>query len=488
MGLYNYSIKQIETMLHKKEISAEELATISFDQIDKVDDDVNAFLTLNKEETLKKAKEIDEKQAFDKKLSAIPGAIKDNIVTKGIRTTCGSKILENFDDPLYDATVTEKLANENALMIGKVNLDEFAMGSSTETSAYKKTTNPWNYDYVPGGSSGGSAAAVSAGEVMFSLGTDTGGSVRQPAAFCGLVGMKPTYGLVSRYGVVAFAPSLDQVGPLTRTVEDNARILEVIAGHDANDSTSSRNAIPSYTDALTEDIKGLKIAVPKQFLGEGVSEEVKESVENALQMFELLGATWEEVSLPHLAYADATYYLIANGEASSSLARFDGVRFGKRADNASDMIDMFKQSRGEGFGEEVKRRILMGTTVLSGEFNQTYFRKAQQVRTLIRNDFSAAFEHYDLVIGPTTPTGAFKIGEKVQDPLTMYMSDMLTVPANLAGLPALSVPSGYTEDGLPLGLQIIGKHFDEQTVYRAAYAYEQATNHHKKRPERGGAD
>src|SRR5690625_2464694 len=379
MGLYNYSIKQIETMLHKKEISAEELATISFDQIDKVDDKVNACITLNKETTLKKAKEIDEKQAIDKKLSDIRGAIKDNIVTKGIRTTCGSKILENFDDPLYDATVTEKLANENALMIGKVNLDEFAMGSSTETSAYKKTTNPWNYDYVPGGSSGGSAAAVSAGEVMFSLGTDTGGSVRQPAAFCGLVGMKPTYGLVSRYGVVAFAPSLDQVGPLTRTVEDNARILEVIAGHDANDSTSSRNAIPSYTDALTEDIKGLKIAVPKQFLGEGVSEEVKESVENALQMFELLGATWEEVSLPHLAYADATYYLIANGEASSSLARFDGVRFGKRADNASDMIDMFKQSRGEGFGEEVKRRILMGTTVLSGEFNQTYFRKAQQV-------------------------------------------------------------------------------------------------------------
>src|SRR5690625_3929243 len=379
MGLYNYSIKQIEKMLHKKEISAEELATISFDQIDKVDDDVNAFLTLNKEETLKKAKEIDEKQAFDKKLSAIPGAIKDNIVTKGIRTTCGSKILENFDDPLYDATVTERLANENALMIGKVNLDEFAMGSSTETSAYKKTTNPWNPEYVPGGSSGGSAAAVSAGEVMFSLGTDTGGSVRQPASFCGIVGMKPTYGLVSRYGVVAFAPSLDQVGPLTRTVEDNARVLEVIAGHDANDSTSSKKAVPSYTDALIEDIKDLKIAVPKQFLGEGVAEEVKESVGNALQMFELLGATWEEVSLPHLSYADATYYLIANGEASSSLARFDGVRFGKRADNASDMIDMLKQSRSEGFGEEVKRRILMGTTVLSGEFNQTYFRKAQQV-------------------------------------------------------------------------------------------------------------
>src|SRR5690625_988650 len=379
MGLYNYTIKQVEKMLHKKEISAVEIAEQSFDQIKAVDDEVKAFLILNEENVMQKAKQLDEQQTYDKKLAAIPGAIKDNIVTKGIRTTCASKMLENFNDPLYDATVTEKLANEDSLMIGKVNMDEFAMGSSTETSGFQLTKNPWNLERVPGGSSGGSAAAVAAGEVMYSLGTDTGGSIRQPAAFCGIVGMKPTYGLVSRYGVVAFAPSLDQVGPLTRTVEDNARILEVIAGHDANDSTSSRNAIPSYTDALTEDIKGLKIAVPKQFLGEGVSEEVKESVENALQMFELLGATWEEVSLPHLAYADATYYLIANGEASSSLARFDGVRFGKRADNASDMIDMFKQSRGEGFGEEVKRRILMGTTVLSGEFNQTYFRKAQQV-------------------------------------------------------------------------------------------------------------
>src|SRR5690625_2862751 len=432
MGLYNYSIKQIETMLHKKEISAEELATISFDQIDKVDDKVNACITLNKETTLKKAKEIDEKQAIDKKLSDIRGAIKDNIVTKGIRTTCGSKILENFDDPLYDATVTEKLANENALMIGKVNLDEFAMGSSTETSAYKKTTNPWNYDYVPGGSSGGSAAAVSAGEVMFSLGTDTGGSVRQPASFCGIVGMKPTYGLVSRYGVVAFAPSLDQVGPLTRTVEDNAHVLSVIAGHDEKDSTSKRQSIPNYAEALVEDVKGLKIAVPKEFFGEGVAPEVKESVMNALKMYELLGATWEEVSLPHLAYADAAYYLISSGEGSSSLARFDGIRYGNRSDKADNMIDMFKLSRSEGFGEEVKRRILLGTTVLSGEYNEKYFRKAQKIRTLIANDFKAAFEHYDVIMGPTTPTPAFEFGAK-GDPLTMYMRDRKSVVQGKSG-------------------------------------------------------
>lgn len=490
MALYNYTIKQVEKMLQNKEISASELADLSFEQIRAVDGDVKAFLTLNEENTKAKAKQLDDANTYDKKLSAIPGAIKDNIVTKGIRTTCASKMLANFDDPLYDATVTEKLADEDALMIGKTNLDEFAMGSSTETSSFQKTMNPWNTDYVPGGSSGGSAAAVAAGEVMFSLGTDTGGSIRQPAAFCGVVGMKPTYGTVSRYGLVAFAPSLDSVGPITRTVEDNARVLEVIAGHDANDSTSYSETVPTFTAALTEEIKGLKIAVPKQFLGEGVAEEVRESVMNALKMYELLGATWEEVSMPHLPYADAAYYLIANGEASSSLARYDGVRFGERADNAEDLIDMFKQSRAEGFGEEVKRRILMGTTILSGrdQFNEKYFRKAQKVRTLISNDFKVAFEQYDIIVGPTTPTAAFKFGEKVQDPLTMYMSDMLTVPANLAGLPAITVPCGYTEAGLPLGLQIIGKHFAEQTIYQAAYAFEQATNHHKKRPNIGGAN
>lgn len=488
MALYNYTIEQVEKMLHKKEISAEELAKMSFEQIKAVDGDIKAFLTLNEENVLAKAKKIDDEKTYDKKLSAIPGAIKDNIVTNGIKTTCASKMLADFD-PLYDATVTEKLANADSLMIGKLNMDEFAMGSTTETSSFQKTYNPWNTDYVPGGSSGGSAAAVAAGEVMFSLGTDTGGSIRQPASFCGIVGMKPTYGLVSRYGLVSFAPSFDQVGPLTRTVADNARVLEVIAGHDPQDSTSSKEQVPSYIDALVEDVKGLKIAVPKQFLGEGVSEEVKESIMNALQMYELLGATWEEVSLPHLPYADAAYYLIANGEASSSLARYDGVRYGKRSDNTTDMIDMLKESRGQGFGEEVKRRILLGTTVLSGHnnYNEAYFQKAQKVRTLICNDFQAAFEHYDIIVGPTTPTPAFKIGG-IQDPLTMYMNDMLTVPANLAGLPSLSVPSGYTEEGLPLGMQIIGKHFDETTVYRAAYAYEKATNHHKKRPNIGGAN
>lgn len=487
MGLYNYTIKQVEKMLHKKEISATEIAQQSFDQIKTVDDEIKAFLTLNEENVMEKAKQIDKQQDFDKKLTAIPGAIKDNIVTKGIRTTCSSKMLENFNDPLYDATVIEKLANENGLMIGKVNMDEFAMGSSTETSSFQQTKNPWDFERVPGGSSGGSAAAVAAGEVMFSLGTDTGGSIRQPASFCGIVGMKPTYGLVSRYGVVAFAPSLDQAGPMTRTVEDNAHVLNVIAGHDEKDSTSSKQPTIDYTEALVEDVKGLKIAVPKEFLGEGVAPEVKESVMNALKMYELLGATWEEVSLPHLAYADAVYYIIATGEASSSLARFDGIRYGNRSDKAENMIDMFKQSRAEGFGEEVKRRILLGTTVLSGDFNEKYFRKAQKVRTLIGNDFKAAFEHYDVIMGPTTPTAAFPFGAK-GDPLTMYMSDMLTVPVNLAGVPAISVPNGYTEEGLPLGLQIIGKHFDEQTIYRAAYTYEQATNHHKKRPDLGGAE
>lgn len=489
VSLHNYTIKQVEQMLQNEEISATELAQLSLDQIKAVDGDVQAFLQVSEEIALEKAAKIDETKAYDKKLNAIPAGIKDNIAMNGLNLTCASKMLENFD-PLYDATVIQKLSTEDALFMGKLNMDEFAMGSSTESSAFKKTRNPWNLNHVPGGSSGGSAAAVAAGEVMFSLGTDTGGSIRQPAAFCGIVGMKPTYGLVSRFGAVAMAPSLDQIGPMTRTVEDNARVLEVIAGHDKNDMTSSKEQVPAYAENLTSELKGLKIAVPKQFLGEGVSEEVKESVENALKMYELLGATVEEVNLPHLAYADAVYYIIANAEVSSSLARFDGVRFGHRSEKATDMIDMFKKSRTEGFGEEAKRRILTGSTILSGRdnFNEAYFRKAQKVRTLIANDFKAAFEHYDVIVGPTAPTAAFEFDSVVKDPLTMYMSDMLTVPVNLAGLPAISVPSGYTEEGLPLGLQIIGKHFDEQTIYRVAYAYEQATNHHKKRPSLGGAE
>ncbi len=487
MSLSNYTIKQVEEMLKKGEISAQELVDLSYKQIEKVDGEVGAFLSLNEEKARGQAKQLDEEKAYKGKLSGIPGAMKDNIATKGMATTCASKMLENFD-PLYDATVVEKTGEAEAIMIGKVNLDEFAMGSSTETSAYKKTKNPWNTDYVPGGSSGGSAASVAAGEVMFSIGTDTGGSIRQPAAFCGVVGMKPTYGLVSRHGVVAMAPSLDQAGPITRTVEDNARVLEVIAGYDQRDMTSVKKDVPAYSENLTQDIKGMKIAVPKEFLSDGVDAEVKEAVENALQMFELLGASWETVSLPHIKYSDAAYYAIAYSESASSLARYDGVRFGHRASEFSDVIDMYKRSRSEGFGDEVKRRLLIGTAFLSGDMNEQIFRKAQKVRTLIKRDFQAAFEKFDLIIGPTTATPPFKLGEAIEDPLQLQTSDMLAVPANLAGLPALSLPCGFTESGLPIGLQIIGNHFDEQKIYNAAYAYEQATNHHKKRPVIGGAE
>jgi len=487
MSLYHYSIEELVKLLHKGDLTAEETAKMSLDRIKEVDDQVKAFLTVNEANVLADAKKLDESTAPKERLFGIPGGIKDNVMTKGVRTTCASKFLENFDEPLYNATLLEKLNQDQSLMMGKVNMDEFAMGSTTETSAYHPTYNPWNLEHVPGGSSGGSAAAVAAGEVMYSIGSDTGGSIRQPSSFCGVIGMKPTYGLISRYGLVSLAPSLDQAGPITRTVEDNAYVLETIAGHDALDATSVNKPVPKYTDSLQKDVKGLKIAVPKEFLGEGVSEEVRESVMNALKMYELLGATWEEVSLPHLAYADAAYSIICNAEASSSLARFDGVRYGKRADETEDMVVMLKTSRGEGFGENVKRRILLGTTMLSAGYTDTHFTKAQQVRTLIKNDFEAAFKHYDVIVGPTTPTEAFKIGEEPSTEV-MHMSDILTVPVNLDGLPAISVPCGFTDEGLPLGLQIIGKHFDESTVYQVAYAYEQATNHHKKRPDLGGAN
>lgn len=488
MTLSNYSIKEIEEMLHKGDISAKELVELSFKQIEAIDDDIKAFLTLDEENAKAQAEKIDETKDYDGKLAGIPGAIKDNIVTKGVRTTGASKMLANLEDPLYDATLVERLKAAGAIPVGKVNLDEFAMGSATDTSAFQKTMNPWNTDHVPGGSSGGSAASVAAGEVMFSIGTDTGGSIRQPAAYCGVVGMKPTYGLVSRYGLIAMAPSLDQAGPITRTVEDNARVLEVIAGQDRRDATSANVDIPAYAENLSDNIKGLKIAVPKEFLSEGIDEEVRESVQNALQMLELLGAEWEEVSLPHLSYADATYYAIAYSEGTSSLARYDGVRFGHRAEEYDDVIDMFKRSRAEGFGDEVKRRLLVGTTFLSGEFNESIYRKAQKVRTLIGQDFAAAFEKFDLIVGPTAATPAFRFDDDVENSLKMYTSDILATPANLAGLPALSVPCGYSEEGLPLGLQIIGNHYTEQIIYNAAYAYEQATNHHKKRPTIGGAE
>jgi aspartyl-tRNA(Asn)/glutamyl-tRNA(Gln) amidotransferase subunit A len=355
------------------------------------------------------------------------------------------------------------------------------MGSSNENSALKVTRNPWDLDRVPGGSSGGSAAAVAAGEVPFALGSDTGGSIRQPAAFCGVVGLKPTYGRVSRYGLVAFASSLDQIGPITRNVEDNAFLLQAISGVDKMDATSANVEVPDFLSSLTGDVKGLKIAVPKEYLAEGVNEEVRQSVLDALKVLEAQGATWEEVSLPHSKYALATYYLLSSSEASANLARFDGVRYGHRTDNAENLIEMYKQTRSEGFGDEVKRRIMLGTFALSSGYYDAYYKKAQQVRTLIKKDFEDVFEKYDVIVGPTTPTPAFKIGENVNDPLTMYANDILTIPVNLAGVPGISVPCGFS-NGLPLGLQIIGKHFDESTVYRVAHAFEQATDHHKQKP------
>lgn len=490
MSLLGYSIKKLESMLHKKHISAEELIQMSIDQIDKVEDEIKAFITLNKEEALKEARALDQAgMQQDAPFFALPIAVKDNLMTKDLRTTSASQLLRNFDHPLYDATTVKKLKDAKAINLGKLNLDEFSMGSSTENSSYQITRNPWNTDYVPGGSSGGSAAAVASGEVLFSLGSDTGGSIRQPASFSGVVGMKPTYGLVSRHGLIALAPSLEQVGPITQNVEDNARVLEVIAGYDRFDSTSTRKEIPSYTEALTGDIKGLKIAVPQEYLGDGVDPEVKESIEYALQMFELLGARWEIVSMPHSDYAAAAYYVIASAEASSSLARFDGIRYGVRAKEAKNLDELFKLSRSQGFGDEVKRRIIAGTFALSAGNNIEVFQKAQKVRTLIKREFDSIFEHFDVVMGPTTPTPAYKIGAMIEDPLQMYMNDLLTVPVNLAGVPAISLPCGFTEEeGLPLGLQIIGKPFDESTLYRVAHAYEKATNHHKKRPALGGEE
>ena len=360
-------------------------------------------------------------------------------------------------------------------------MDEFAMGSSTENSFFKKTKNPWNLEAVPGGSSGGSAAAVAAGEVLFSLGSDTGGSIRQPAAFCGVVGLKPTYGRVSRHGLVAFASSLDQIGPITRTVEDNAYLLQAISGLDPMDSTSANIDVPNYLDALTGDIKGLKIAVPKEYLGEGVGEEARQSVLDALKVLEKLGAEWEEVSLPHSKYALAAYYLLSSSEASANLARFDGVRYGYRSPNSENLMDLYKNTRAEGFGDEVKVRIMLGTFALSSGYYDAYYKKAQKARTLIKKDFEDIFQKYDVIVGPTNPRPAFKIGELISDPLTMYANDILTIPVNLAGVPGISVPCGFA-DGLPLGLQIIGKHFDESTVYRVAHAFEQATDYHKKKP------
>ncbi|MCK2156282.1 Asp-tRNA(Asn)/Glu-tRNA(Gln) amidotransferase subunit GatA [Exiguobacterium sp. Helios] len=472
MSLFEHGVKNLHTLVKDGEVKVSELVQESFDRIDRVDGNIGAFLSLN-EDAFEQAKRMDEIAKHEANpLFGLPIGVKDNIVTKGMTTTCGSKFLENFV-PAHDATVVERLHEAGAITIGKLNMDEFAMGSSNENSAYKPVRNPWNTKHVPGGSSGGSAAAVAAGEVLFSLGSDTGGSIRQPAAYCGVVGLKPTYGLVSRYGLVAFASSLDQIGPLTRTVEDNAYLLSAIAGHCDMDSTSANVNPTDYTQALTGDIKGLKIAVPKEYFGEGISEGVKENIRAAIKKLESLGATVDEVSLPNSKYALATYYLLASSEASSNLARFDGIRYGVRAE-ADALEDVFKYSRAQGFGDEVKRRIMLGTYALSSGYYDAYYKKAQQARTLIKQDFDQVLANYDVIIGPTAPTPAFELGAQNDDPVTMYANDILTIPINLAGVPAISVPAGLV-DGLPVGLQIIGKHFDEATIYRAAHAFELAT-------------
>ncbi|MGM9946000.1 MAG: Asp-tRNA(Asn)/Glu-tRNA(Gln) amidotransferase subunit GatA [Lysinibacillus sp.] len=482
MTLFERSAKELQESLHNGELTIADLTKEAFARIEKLDDDVQAFLALNKEQALAQAEEMDQ-VPFEERgpLFGLPIGVKDNIVTEGLETTCASKILEGFM-PIYDATVVKKLRAAGMVTVGKLNMDEFAMGSSNENSAFKTTKNPWNLAHVPGGSSGASAAAVAAGEVPFSLGSDTGGSIRQPAAYCGVVGMKPTYGRVSRFGLVAFASSLDQIGPITRNVRDNALLLEAIAGVDENDSTSANVPVPNYASKLDGNIKGLKIAVPKEFLGEGVHDVVRQSVLDALEVLKGLGATVEEVSLPHSKYALAAYYILSSSEASSNLSRFDGIRYGFRAEGVKNLMELYKETRAQGFGDEVKRRIMLGTYSLSAGTYDAYYKKAQQARTLIKQDYDKIFEQYDVIVGPTAPTAAFKIGQNINDPMTMYANDILTIPINLAGVPAISIPCGFDGD-LPLGLQIIGKHFDEETIYRTAFAYEQATDFHKKTPQ-----
>ncbi len=487
MRLYDKPAHVLHDMLVNKEITSVELTQDVLSRIDEVEGDVEAYLTITRAEALAQAEAVDKKIAAGEKISfleGIPGAIKDNICTKGIKTTCASKILEHFVPP-YDATVMTKIKAENPVILGKVNMDEFAMGGSTENSAYHVTHNPWNLDCVPGGSSGGSAAAVAAGTAIWALGSDTGGSIRQPASFCGVVGMKPTYGRVSRYGLVAYASSLDQIGPLTRDVTDCAHLLNIIAGHDEMDSTSSAAEVPDYTKSLVEDVKGLKIGLPKEYFVEGMDPEVEQAVRTAIKKYEELGAEVVEISLPHTEYAISTYYLIAPAEAATNLERYDGVSYGERVDG-EDLVQMMTNTRDEKFGEEVKRRIMIGNYALSAGYYDAYYLKALKVRTLVQQDYTEAFKKVDVIMAPTAPTPAFKIGEMIADPLQMYLQDVCTVPLNLAGLPGISIPCGKSSKGLPIGLQIIGKPLAEETLIRTAYTYEQSQDYHKQMPELGG--
>jgi aspartyl-tRNA(Asn)/glutamyl-tRNA(Gln) amidotransferase subunit A len=484
LTLNQLTAHEIINLIRKKKITAYEVMQDIFNQIDRVDNLIRAFLVLNKEEALKQAKEIDIKVKNGEKLPPLAGvavAIKDIIATQGTETTCGSKILKGFVPP-YNATVINKLKEAGAIIIGKTNMDEFAMGSSTENSAFFPTHNPWDLKRVPGGSSGGSTAAVAADETVIALGTDTGGSVRQPASLCGMVGLKPTYGRVSRYGLIAYASSLDQVGPITKDVTDCALLMKVISGHDNMDSTSVNLEVPDYLKSCQAGIKDLKIGVPKEYFIEGIDPEVKDALDKALKIFEKLGAKIEEASLPHTEYSLPTYYLIATAEASSNLARYDGVQYGYRTEDYKDLSSMYQKTRSEGFGSEVKRRIMLGTYALSTGYYDAYYLKAQKVRTLIKEDFDKVFSKYDILVTPTSPTPAFKLKEKVSDPLTMYLSDIYTVPINLAGIPAISLNCGYSKGNLPIGLQIIGKHFSEGTILRAAYNFEQNNDVEKKKP------
>ncbi|MCK4649263.1 Asp-tRNA(Asn)/Glu-tRNA(Gln) amidotransferase subunit GatA [bacterium] len=482
MKLNELTAHEIGELIKKRKVSSEEATKSVFERIEKVDEKINSFVTLTKEEALRKARSVDEKIKKKEKISPLAGvpiAIKDNICINGVLTTCSSKMLENFKSP-YDATVIKRLKANDLVFIGKTNMDEFAMGSSTENSAFKITHNPWNLETIPGGSSGGSAAAVASDEAILALGSDTGGSIRHPASLCGVVGLKPTYGRVSRYGLVAFASSLDQMGPITKDVTDSALLMNVISGYDEKDSTSCDYSVPDYTKSLINDVKGIKIGIPKEYFVKGMDEEVEKSVKEAIKLLEKLGAKIEEVSLPHTEYAVAVYYLIATAEAATNLARYDGVGYGRRSQVAGrrSLIKMYEETRGDGFGDEVKKRIMLGTYVFS---HHDYYLKAQKVRTLVKEDFDKAFEKYDCLITPTSPTPAPKI-ENLKD----RFPDILTAPASLAGIPVISVPSGFTRKDLPIGLQILAKPFAEETILRVAYTYEQNTDWHKRKPVIGG--
>ncbi len=475
MDITKLTAIELRKKYENKELTVPQVVRAFLDKIKMEDEKIKAYITVCEEEAMQKAEKVQEKYDAGEKmgpLAGVPIAIKDNICTKGIRTTCASKMLENFIPP-YDATVIKKINEADAIILGKVNMDEFAMGGSTENSAFFKTHNPVNLTKVPGGSSGGSAASVAGNLAPISLGSDTGGSIREPAAFCGIVGLKPTYGLVSRYGLVAFASSLDQIGPMGTNVTDVANLLNIIAGYDDMDSTSANIEKKNYIDTLKNDVKGMKIGVPKEFMEEGVSEEIRNSIKQAIKKFEELGAEVKECSLPTTKYALPAYYIIACAEASSNLGRFDGIRYGYRTNNYESLSDIYRNSRSEGFGEEVKRRIILGTYVLSSGYYDAYYKKAQKVRTLVKKGFDKAFEEFDLLLTPTTPTTAFDIGSKISNPLEMYMSDILTVSINIAGVPAISLPCGKDREGMPIGMQLIGKYFDEETILQAAYTYEQ---------------